>query len=345
MIQNIPLLIPEIGSLEICSFDNPDDYITDCLLRFGNWEPNVTEKIVAILKSAHEENIEGCYIDAGAYIGYYPLIAAKLNIPCLAFEPNPEAYIMLDHNTAAARSAGLVTIKNYALGADHSVSKLVVDKANKGGAFLNPVSTEGVDTEVHRLDNQGVISPVILLKIDVEGSEAEVLAGGQKLLIENKPEFILVEISPKFSEIKTIISGIFQPLWNMGYRSFDIGLQDSGSFAEAVKTFLELGTASELETYLGNIGQTNFLFIKKGDEGENPARSLWKLGLIDRWKTEFISEMQKDMATLKAVNAEVTILNSNLNQDNKKLYIQLNEAGAKLHEMEKLLKEFQKQKG
>ncbi|MEJ0102859.1 MAG: FkbM family methyltransferase [Bacteroidota bacterium] len=90
---------------------------------------------------------------------------------------------------------------------------------NIGGAQLHR-KEEGENTvEIRRLDDLELPTPVIIYKIDAEGSEEDVIQGSLLTIRQNNAEFIFIEISPKFSPIQLTVNNIFIPLWEAGYIS------------------------------------------------------------------------------------------------------------------------------
>lgn len=136
--------------------------------------------------------------DVGANVGFFTLLLSRLTGPrgaVLAFEPYPAAFAELRENIrlndfssarawpyALASRAGRIS---FQIGENASGSQAVQD-AIPGGFTAEAKTLDGL---VYEED----FPPPQLLKIDVEGSEADVLAGGSRLLAERLP-IILCEL-------------------------------------------------------------------------------------------------------------------------------------------------------
>jgi FkbM family methyltransferase len=134
-------------------------------------------------------------VDVGANAGVFATRAARAVGPTgrvLAVEPNRDAADRLEQN---ARQNGLgrrVSIHRVALGEHDGTAQLIVGRNTTTGRIENEDSDPqerrdkpGTDVPLRRLDSLAAecgISTVDLIKVDVEGREAEVLAGAAATL-------------------------------------------------------------------------------------------------------------------------------------------------------------------
>jgi FkbM family methyltransferase len=124
----------------------------------------------------------GVFLDIGANIGYYALMAARFGAGrVLAFEPNPKVYARLCFNIAANGLENRVKPLQIALGAETATMTMIVTDRDMGGSRI---STDGDDSgnaisvQMAPLGNvlqDERIDRVDALKIDVEGMEDAVL--------------------------------------------------------------------------------------------------------------------------------------------------------------------------
>lgn len=137
-------------------------------------------------------------VDVGANTGLFSLLAGSLNKNCIihAFEPFPSAANLLESNL---KENGFKNVRvTRAALSDHSGSlPLFFNDALRltQGASLRDWNymTGKVDVPVLLLDEylaQQNIDSIDLLKIDVEGSEPEVLIGAEKTIARCKPHII-----------------------------------------------------------------------------------------------------------------------------------------------------------
>jgi len=144
-------------------------------------------KRLAIEKGVHA----GCvFYDIGANVGYYSLMAARLSEPhgkVVAFEPLPRNIAFIKRHVTLNRLEERITVIAAAV-SDHS-----------GSAWFDPdISTsKGHIAEVGQLEvrlvcidelvEAGKIPAPDVMKIDVEGAEAEVLRGAMHILQTRHP--------------------------------------------------------------------------------------------------------------------------------------------------------------
>ena len=121
-------------------------------------------------------DLDGVVVDAGANIGAFTLACASWHprVTIHAYEPNPAAREMLARNVAANGLEARVTIWPEALGAhDGSIQFHVAGASLEAGVLASgesiEVPTVSLATVVGRAGGR-----VSLLKMDVEGAEADV---------------------------------------------------------------------------------------------------------------------------------------------------------------------------
>lgn len=131
--------------------------------------------------------------DVGAFIGDTALIFAKRGCEVLAFEAQPDAYCAAVINL---REHPFAQVINLPVG-DGSKVRLNQDPlVGNPGTRTVSVDDDGVPTV--RLDDIAGVPPT-LIKIDVEGSEAAVLRGAERVLREHGPK-LLIELYPEMLE-------------------------------------------------------------------------------------------------------------------------------------------------
>ncbi len=142
--------------------------------------------------------------DAGANVGFFSVLAARLVGPeghVVCFEPLPSNADQIAYN---ARLNGFdhLIVRREALGrADGQTAFLVTPDptmgmlANSGFRKPDQATVEEIPITVRSLDrlaNEGLPRPDVI-KLDVEGVEGEVLAGGSRLLRDLRP-ILLIEL-------------------------------------------------------------------------------------------------------------------------------------------------------
>lgn len=135
----------------------------------------------------------GAFVDAGANWGFFTLLALSLPAftgTCVSFEPNPDSFA--DLHSLIAQSGLETRVKLHAQGLSDSPGSLrLLGDLSDSGCIQLSTAGQGASVSVTTLD-EAITSPTLLIKMDVEGMERQVLAGGEKLIMQQRP-FILLE--------------------------------------------------------------------------------------------------------------------------------------------------------
>ena len=137
------------------------------------------------------------FIDVGAHIGKYTVIAAKLvgnNGSVIAIEPHPYNFKTLLYNIRLNKLNNVIPL-NIAAWDSETMADLYIGKSSGGHSFKT-LSGSKIRVYARPLDNvidELKLSKVDLIKVDVEGAEAEVLRGLKRTIHRFKP-IILIEI-------------------------------------------------------------------------------------------------------------------------------------------------------
>jgi len=142
-----------------------------------------------------------CFVDVGANIGYFTLLAARRVGPTgrvFAIEPSPYAADRLSR-TISANVISQVRIERCGLGRRQG-EVVLCDAAvgNHTPTMLGGPGSPGRLVPVRTLDEcvrEWSIDRIDLMKIDVEGYEPEVFAGAARTLADGKIRAILCEFN------------------------------------------------------------------------------------------------------------------------------------------------------
>lgn len=162
------------------------DYISNHILNTGRpYESDLLGFLLKLLK--REQTI----IDVGANIGNHTVCLAVLaKVRVHAFEPNPEAIGFLRHNVHLNEVEKFVQIYEVAVGNSNSFCEIIQGiEGNLGSARVH-LNNNG-PIPIIKLDDVLVNTPVHLIKIDVEGSESDVLLGAMNILETYHPIIVL----------------------------------------------------------------------------------------------------------------------------------------------------------
>lgn len=133
------------------------------------------------------------YVDVGANIGAYALLAAQMGCNVIAFEPDPRNREALERNIATNAFSN-VDVRSAAVGAAPAelVLHLRDDDPTQTSAATDCASTQSLTVPVERLDD--LTLRVDVVKVDVEGWEGQVLAGGTRVL--RSATHVFIEYNP-----------------------------------------------------------------------------------------------------------------------------------------------------
>jgi FkbM family methyltransferase len=181
-------LLWRTGLCRLVTFQMPDGY----RMRF---HPSAISAALWQDRSFRDDDVEVCrrvlrpgdgYLDVGANVGQLAIVAANRVGPAgsvLALEAHPRTYAFLKEN-CQLNGLSWVQIRNTAVG-DHqgtvAFTDMTLDDQNfvaSGGGGSGGV----VQVEMQTLDDLVPDRPIRLMKIDVEGFELQVLAGGPRTL-------------------------------------------------------------------------------------------------------------------------------------------------------------------
>lgn len=184
----------------------------------GEFEQDETALLSELLKTAE------VFVDVGANIGLYACLAATRGVRTVAIEPLPENLAYLTTNLALN---GVADVELFPLGvADKpgvlrlyggdTGASLVPGWAGVSAAFHTTIAISTLDI----LLGARFAGKRVVVKIDVEGAEADALTGAAGLLAQSPAPAWLVEIcmtehhpsgrNPRFAET-------FERFWSLGY--------------------------------------------------------------------------------------------------------------------------------
>ena len=186
-------------------------------------------------------------LDIGGNIGYVALEYNRLldklgHGRCISFEPYSKSCGHFLNNT---KLASRVHLFNFGLGQKTSFTKFGIpeyvhrigkDMANTGFySSKNIPNNTGVFCAVYKLDDISTIfnfndSPISFVKIDVEGSELDVILGSKATLATHKP-CLQIEFN-RHTTSENDYKSLFRILTDLGYRCFSLEHFDNLSSIE-----------------------------------------------------------------------------------------------------------------
>ena len=178
--------------------------IETSIITNNTYEPEVIKEIKLIL------NKGSTFIDGGANIGFFSLIASKVvgaTGSVIAFEPTPLTLNYLKKNINVNKIKNIIVIAKglsssekqlpFLLRKDNPEANSIVAKEDDNlqdeGQIIN-ISTISID----KFCSEKNIKKVDLIKLDIEGQELEAIRGAREILLLNQNIKIIFELNIKF---------------------------------------------------------------------------------------------------------------------------------------------------
>jgi FkbM family methyltransferase len=165
----------------------------------------------------------GVFVDVGAYVEFYTILAARHGWRVVAFEPNPINLILLRYNIALHGVEDKVVIVGKAAGDVHGYARFSMSSSPPESSFTKYLRSElkllDIVVEVTTIDSVSESLDVedfdnLTMKVDVEGFGLSVLRGALKTIRKLRP-FILFEVHRTFDDTDEIY--VLRILRDLGY--------------------------------------------------------------------------------------------------------------------------------
>lgn len=185
----------------------------------------------------------GIVIDAGSNFGYYALLLARLVGPTgavYAFEPSSSNYRILQRNIALNQVTNVRTYRMALGGRRGEISLLLECPDNPGKTRIGSPGEQGSEmaplTTLDQVVEEEKLTRVDFIKVDIEGSESDFLAGAQHTLKRLRPS-MMVEIHPReLTLLGSSLEEFGRKLSESGYSLYRLGRHG------ALRPFGELST-------------------------------------------------------------------------------------------------------
>jgi FkbM family methyltransferase len=173
-----------------------EDLIQRHLYYFGTWEPHISWWIASKLRDGD------CFVDVGANIGHYSLLASRLvgeTGSVVAIEAASDIHALLEQHVRLNQRHNIRTVQAAAAAAKGTVRLFHGKPGNIGKTTT--IARDGESSEVPALPLAEILSEdeirrTRIIKIDVEGGELQVLRGLAPLLPRLTNVEIVMEVSP-----------------------------------------------------------------------------------------------------------------------------------------------------
>lgn len=159
-------------------YEGKDEYVGKSLHNYGEYNPDETEMIISLAQK------DKLCLDIGANFGVMTQALEANGFECIAFEPQPYVFKILEKNVFKCYNIGLGEVPGV-----FKMQKIFDgNRANYGGNSILDHSTMNptIDINVDTLDNF-YFQNVGFMKIDVEGFEEKVLRGAKETIERCRP--------------------------------------------------------------------------------------------------------------------------------------------------------------
>jgi FkbM family methyltransferase len=197
------------------------DVISGMLAFNGFYERELTKQI------AHRAAAGGLLVDVGANMGYFSLLWTGINASnrAVAFEPSPRNIRLLDNNAVKNSLQDRITLMPKAVGSHcGSITFDVGPVQQTGWGEISAAESEtNITVPITRLDEEMPEAEIAVLKIDVQGTDTQVLFGSENLLKQKRIRVIYYEQDGEKMEAFGVKAGEAEAfLQGLGYKCVPI---------------------------------------------------------------------------------------------------------------------------
>ncbi|MCB1844900.1 MAG: FkbM family methyltransferase [Halioglobus sp.] len=239
----VPLRVSTLPRpLSLYVHDARDRFVSQRIRDEGLWEPYETALLQAILAPG------GVFVDVGANIGYFSVIAAALVGEAgavFAFEPDPENCRLLRLNVAHNGMADIIEVVEAGLADGAARGELFLSEDNLGDHQIFAAGEARQSVPVQLLSGAGFFRDrphqPDLIKVDTQGAEFRVMAGLMPF-VRNlpRPPRLLIELTPlslrecgaSGRALVELLATLGQPLWIVDHIEHRLAPSSAGELAQ-----------------------------------------------------------------------------------------------------------------
>ncbi|KAK3585310.1 hypothetical protein CHS0354_040258 [Potamilus streckersoni] len=183
-------------SFKICIYPRERDiFISESLIAQGMWDSGQTNLIQTALTTFPE----AIFIDIGANIGYFSLLARAMDRAVIAIEPVNENFLHLEESVASNNFSDEILLLRHAITDRRTPVVMGQNKLNQGGV---PIVKEENRDVIHRnsltsvtMDDLShlVLANEVIIKMDIEGYECRALRTSSEFFKHVKVRYLFME--------------------------------------------------------------------------------------------------------------------------------------------------------
>jgi FkbM family methyltransferase len=202
----------------------PRDWVQSHIFVFNAYEKAESDFILSLLSN------QDTFIDIGANVGYYSMLASKkiTKGKIYSFEPEINNYQRLKDNIKLNGALNITAVHKACSDQNGMVVLSVAKDDNKGlnSIFLSDeYKSHTQEIEAVTLDSfvkSNNISNISLIKMDVEGAEFIALKGMKEVLTNLKPALVVEIVKNNLEAAGTSVEEFYTYLYRLGYKSYQI---------------------------------------------------------------------------------------------------------------------------
>jgi FkbM family methyltransferase len=239
------------------------EFISNYIRKHGCWEPITTEVLIEVFRSSPGST----FVDIGANIGWFSLVAASEGVPVVAFEPVDENYQIFRQSIDVNGWGDRIDLRGIAIGEEKGSLIINISPNNMGVCSTRDIRSSGTHCQlcdVERLDDILNTGPLVV-KVDVEHMELNVLRGMEKLFQKGLVTHLVMEISFHQKEIFDILRRYgFTTVVNIGFdHAKKRSIRTDNNYLGGGHWFQTLDGAEKFIMGLKGNPQCMFMFINK----------------------------------------------------------------------------------
>ncbi|KAL3865977.1 hypothetical protein ACJMK2_043319 [Sinanodonta woodiana] len=185
-----------IPSFKICIYPREKDiFISESLITYGEWDGGQTNRIQKALQNFPE----AIFLDFGANIGYFSLLARAMDRAVIAIEPINENFIHLEESVARNNFLDEILLLRHAITDRRTAVTMGQNKLNQGGV---PIIKEANHSVIDRNSLTSVtmddlltllLAKEVIVKMDIEGYECRALRTSKEFFRHVKVRYMFME--------------------------------------------------------------------------------------------------------------------------------------------------------
>jgi FkbM family methyltransferase len=201
------------------------DIVQQYILYFGVWEPNLSYLLLQRLDKS------GIFVDIGAHVGYFSLLASHLTKRVIAFEASPVLFRKLtrnieenEHKNISAYNVAIIASESFVCiepGPSANLGRTSIVACNHQSR-TSPGRVRGIP--LSRALDRRTLGEVRMIKIDVEGSEYPILSDLVNLHEEFSPDLeVFAEVDPcSIQKRGSSVEDILDRFRQIGFHIYEI---------------------------------------------------------------------------------------------------------------------------